>query len=76
MVVCGVVIIKGNDMFDDEEFLFINIKDLAVLLLSLSLDEVDDDNADAVVDGVEDNGRFSATGDKVSFDVAVFMDII
>lgn len=70
MVVCGAVIVKGNDMFDDVEFLLINIKDLTVFLL----DEDDDNVNDS--DGVEDNRRCSATGDEVSFDVAVVVDVV
>jgi hypothetical protein len=64
MVVCGDVIIKGNDMFED--FLLINIKVLAVAAVILL------DDADDVDDEVEDNKRFSAT-EEVLFDVAVKM---
>lgn len=68
-VVCGFVIVKGNDMFEDVEFLLstlINIRDFSTLGVSLRLDFIS-------VDVDEDNGRFAVapTGDdKVSFDVA------
>lgn len=68
-VVCGIVIVKGNDMFEDVEFLLstlINIRDFSTLGVSLRLDFIS-------VEVDEDNGRFAVapTGDdKVSFDVA------
>lgn len=71
-VVCGFVIVKGNDMFEDVEFLllFINIKDFSTLSVSLGEDFIFVD----VDDGVdEDNGRFAVTptaDERVSFDVA------
>lgn len=71
MAVCGVVIVEGNDMFEDVEFLlpFINIKDISALVVSFGEEFLFVD-VDA---GVEDNGRFavaSTLDDKVSFDVA------
>lgn len=72
-VVCGFVIVKGNDMFADVEFLLstlINIRDFSAFTVSFRLDFISVD----VNDGAdEDNGRFAVapTGDdKVSFDVA------